>query len=559
MKGFGRKLAVLVVVAFGLSILLTNSAKAFNGNNLMDDFVFDNSGSMSSAQIDSWLNANFPSSCISINHGFSAPDPTGYSPSTGFTYGGNVSAGRVIYDAAQAYGINPQVLLTTLQKEQSIVSGAGGCSTLAYTGAMGYGCPDGGTTYSYSGVNLYSINGTAVTSVSGTCVNSSSKAGFSQQIIHGAWLLKFGEQRSEGNTGWAVIKGSWDNSDDPPTCYGGPMTQGNFKRCSSDSSTVFFDGNITIDSTTTHMDTGPTAALYWYTPHFNGNQNFDNIFTAWFGNIYANYSWATSGYSVLNSTESNFVDAGRLNPGQQYIVKLQATNVGDATWTSSSPTPVTLATTNPQGHNSFLCDPSWILCSRPTYLQESGSIAPGQGGNFRFMIKAPYQPGAYHESFKPVAEFLRWFNDVNNETLNIYVTDPGIYKWATSGYRILDQTESVYEDSGNLQPNTKYVVKLEATNIGTATWTSSSPTPVTLATTSPQGHGSYLCDPSWLACSRPTYLQDSGPIAPGQVGNFRFMITTPSTPGTYHEYFKPVSEFESWFNDVYDSLGFTVK
>ena len=31
------------------------------------------------------------------------------------------------------------------------------------------------------------------------------------------------------------------------------------------------------------MDTGATAALYWYTPHFNGNQNFYNIFTNWFG------------------------------------------------------------------------------------------------------------------------------------------------------------------------------------------------------------------------------------------------------------------------------------
>src|SRR4051812_22649868 len=95
---------------------------AFNANNIMDDNVFDNTSTMNAAQIDAFLNG-FPASCISTNNGFSAPDPTGYSPGTGFTYGGNVSAGTVIYHAAKAYDLNPQVLLATLQKEQSLVTG----------------------------------------------------------------------------------------------------------------------------------------------------------------------------------------------------------------------------------------------------------------------------------------------------------------------------------------------------------------------------------------------------------------------------------------------------
>ena len=33
------------------------------------------------------------------------------------------------------------------------------------------------------------------------------------------------------------------------------------------------------------MDTGATAALYWYTPHFSGNQSFDSIFQQWFGSL----------------------------------------------------------------------------------------------------------------------------------------------------------------------------------------------------------------------------------------------------------------------------------
>src|SRR5581483_4019335 len=284
-------LVVLSILAG--TFLLHQSAKAFNASNLMDDGVFDRTSTMSAADIDFWLNHYFgSSSCISPAHGFSAVDPIGYNPSQGFLYGGAVSAGQVIYDAAQAYEVNPQVLLATLEKEENLVTGSAGCPSWRYASAVGYGCPDGGASYNYSGLNppLYYINGSAVDSISGTCVNDASRVGFTQQVIRAAWLLAFGRHRSEGNTGWAIIKGNWDNSDDPQTCYGGPMTQGNFKRCSSDSSTTFYDGYTVIDSQSTHMDTGITAALYWYTPHFSGNQSFDSLFQSWFGDLYNTYS-----------------------------------------------------------------------------------------------------------------------------------------------------------------------------------------------------------------------------------------------------------------------------
>jgi hypothetical protein len=261
------------------------SAATFNRSNIIDNQVFDNNNSMSAAQINNFLN-NFPNSCISPNSGFQAIDPNGYSPSAGYSYGNFTSAGQVLYDAAQAYHINPQVLLVTLQKEQSLVSGGSSIcndpSQHPYAAAVGYGCPDSGTIHSYSNVNLYQRNGVMVTNVSSTCVNSSSKVGFTQQVIRAAWLLKFGEQRSQGNINWAEIHGSWDNSDDPQTCYGGPMTQGTFKICPGGSSS-YYDGYYTIDGSSIYLQNGATAALYWYTPHFSGNQNFFNLFTTWFG------------------------------------------------------------------------------------------------------------------------------------------------------------------------------------------------------------------------------------------------------------------------------------
>ena len=283
-KAIKLLLAGLLTLALS-GVLRLHASASFNQNRIIDDIVFDQATSMSADQIDSFLNS-FPNSCLSTSHGFSSVDPTGYSFSTGFTYGGPVSAGHVIYDASQAYGLNPQVLLATLQKEEGLVRGDGpyGCSALALSASVGYGCPDSGSSYSYSGLSpaMYYINGSPIDSVSNTCVNSAAKAGFSQQLIRATWLLKFGEQRSEGNINWAVIKPGWDNSDDPQSCYGGPMTQGTWQRCPS-GSTVFYDGYTTIDGTAVHMDNGATAALYWYTPHFSGNQSFYDLFTGWFG------------------------------------------------------------------------------------------------------------------------------------------------------------------------------------------------------------------------------------------------------------------------------------
>src|SRR5690242_10219941 len=104
-----RVRALLGVVAFLVAGCIPMTVHAtFDKNILMDDVVFNDTSSMTGPQIDAFLNAH--NSCISSNSGFSAVNPTGYSPSSGFQYGGHVSAGTVINTAAQVYGINPQVL-----------------------------------------------------------------------------------------------------------------------------------------------------------------------------------------------------------------------------------------------------------------------------------------------------------------------------------------------------------------------------------------------------------------------------------------------------------------
>ena len=189
-KLFSLFITPMVVLVFVLLALFPSGAHAsFNANDIMDDGVFTNANSMSAASIQNFLN-QWPSGCLT---NYKAPYPTDY-----FTYGSNVSAANVIYRAAKYWGLNPQVILATLQKESSVVTGTASYGCKYIKTAMGYDCPD-----------------------SGSCPVHASNLGFSQQVMHAAWQLRFNQERSYGNTGW---------DDDGGITYSGYMTKGNRAR-----------------------------------------------------------------------------------------------------------------------------------------------------------------------------------------------------------------------------------------------------------------------------------------------------------------------------------------
>jgi hypothetical protein len=95
-----------------------------------------------------------------------------------------------------------------------------------------------------------------------------------------AWNMQWTDFPQKGDV--------WNNSDDPTGCYSGPMTNGNYMKCPNNTP-VYFDGKYTIDGNSISINNGATAALYWYTPHFSGNQSFDNIWTNWFGSLLSCY------------------------------------------------------------------------------------------------------------------------------------------------------------------------------------------------------------------------------------------------------------------------------
>ena len=177
-----------VITIFTFSLSLANSSKAsaltgsdFNPGRIIDLSVFTNSNSMSAADIQNFLNSNIPNCDTSgsqlsshsngiggyytraqwgavydlQNHTNIAAAPyvciNNYVENTstgqnnlqnpGANIVGAISAAQIIYNAARQYQINPQVILTTLQKEQGLITDSWPW-TNEYTEAMGFNCPD---------------------------------------------------------------------------------------------------------------------------------------------------------------------------------------------------------------------------------------------------------------------------------------------------------------------------------------------------------------------------------------------------------------------------------
>ena len=175
--------AVIVFSALAIFRNLSNAVKAtdFNPGRIIDDSIFYNKDAMNVQQIQSFLNKQV-GNCDTWGTGpsgrndgrtaaqFAAAQNSNYwhkppyvcinnyheNPNTGETsfekgggsFDGGISAAQIIYDAAQKYGINPQVLLVLLKKESLNLLDDNWPVKTQYKYAMGYACPDSGPGFS---------------------------------------------------------------------------------------------------------------------------------------------------------------------------------------------------------------------------------------------------------------------------------------------------------------------------------------------------------------------------------------------------------------------------
>ncbi len=151
--------AVVITGALSVVIVANKPAQAapvvgFNAGRIIDDAVFTNKSSMSPAAIQSFLNSKVP---VCDTNGQQPSEfgggtraqwaaSRGYSPPftclKDFSENGR-SAAQIIYDTAQTYSINPQVLIVLLQKEQGLILDDWPIpGSSQYRTATGYACPD---------------------------------------------------------------------------------------------------------------------------------------------------------------------------------------------------------------------------------------------------------------------------------------------------------------------------------------------------------------------------------------------------------------------------------
>ena len=147
-------LATLVVASAAIAGPLTPAVPAqaafaaeFDPGNIISDQVFYAAGTMSAAQVQAFLTtkgsgcAAGQQPCLKDYVGTSVAEPIEAGLCNGYADGQTQSAAQMIVGVASSCGINPQVLLVLLEKEQSLVTGTRP-STTAYRAATGFGCPD---------------------------------------------------------------------------------------------------------------------------------------------------------------------------------------------------------------------------------------------------------------------------------------------------------------------------------------------------------------------------------------------------------------------------------
>jgi hypothetical protein len=348
----------------------------------MDDSVMRASGTMSVADIQAFFVSKGSSlaNFSAIEDCASGPRYSTYSSyySTYFSCGNTRSAAQIVYDAAQAWGINPQTILSTMQKEESLITSPNPtASQLNY--AMGYGCPDSSGCAGYSG--------------------------FFNQVDWATWQFRADMELGGGNSFWG-----WSPSSYP--CNG--ATQYYDKALKPGNDVTFIDD---YGSPYTHfiIPNLATAALYCYTPHvypgssreyFSGSYWFVYYYNLWF----VPYAWNLAGQAgfVDSSRTQPFSRGGRISiaPGGKAYMRIQARNSGYQSWPQNV---VRLGTTSPQDRCSPFADATWSGCQRMPMV--NSSVAPGEIATFDFTFTAPPTTGSYKECFNVVADGVTWLND----------------------------------------------------------------------------------------------------------------------------------------------------
>ncbi|MEY4722864.1 MAG: hypothetical protein RLZZ324_377 [Candidatus Parcubacteria bacterium] len=251
--------AALCIALLPAAAMALDVSAAFNPNVLIPDRVFTDIGTFGGPEgIQHFLeskNSVLANTSPSFLTMLAEPNDTSVKSALGDPHpnlGRLRTAAELIWDAGQQSGLNPQVILVTLNKEQGLVTQAVSADRMqrALNHAMGFDCPD----------------------ASG-CGN----------LFPGFYYQLFGNVDSEGNRYLGAARSLMKSFNAPggrgPTLANAAAHVGDsvtLPNTIGDYAGILAQQVVTIGNRA-------TAALYRYTPHvFNGNYNFWRFFNSWF-------------------------------------------------------------------------------------------------------------------------------------------------------------------------------------------------------------------------------------------------------------------------------------
>ncbi len=541
------KTACLLIVSTLATITIAHPVSAdvpgWDAGNIISDGVFTNNTTMSAGNIQAFLNSKVP---VCDTNGTQTSEYGGgtraqwgqanYGQSKfvclkDYSEGGRSSA-QIIYDVAQKYQINPQVLIVLLQKEQGLVTDTWPLN-IQYRTATGYGCPD-------------------------TAPCDSQYYGLTNQLDWAAKMFR------------AIMNAS-------PTWYTPYIVGKNFIRYSPTASCG--GSNVTIQNRA-------TQALYNYTPYqpnaaalaagwgtvncgAYGNRNFYLYFNSWFGSTRGGFTPrlsfdSLSGYPTIMAGKSQSVWIRYKNISSYQTFYKSGDN--------RTTTPLVLANTNAINRSSPFAASNWPSPSRPTTTfsvyesngttlsSDQSSVGPGQIVQFSYNYAPPLttSPGSYIEWIQPVLE------------------GAGDWDLGGTGYLTLNVTQPTFGATIHSQGNPSTLSRGETgsawvkyKNIGTTKWYDdvSAPvqnaSPLHIANTNDINRASLFAAENWLNTSRPagtfaavyesdgvTLAADQHTVNTGQIAKFTFDYKIPgdTSGGAHREWIQPVREGAAEWN-----------
>lgn len=245
-------LSALVMIVLGsvlgISIYKAQQANAYNRGNIMSNSVYLNKNSMSEKQIQKFLESKKSKLATYTAKGTNIPS--------------NKPASYIIWKLAHVWGINPQVILATLQKESSLIT-MQNPESWRFRTAMGYGCPDktGCNDLYYGFVNQVNM--------------ASYQFRYNYEALRGNSQFTDGDGDLHGVGAFACNGKSW--------AYSNALRPGNKVK--------FYGKNSGDKDTTITIANEATASFLCYTPHvgplsqtgYSGSDNLVSAFDSWFG------------------------------------------------------------------------------------------------------------------------------------------------------------------------------------------------------------------------------------------------------------------------------------